>query len=336
MSKYFLLIPSLLFCLISCQKYQKNQLPSHKSKEFLLSSQNKDGSWDPNLYGGNFAHSDGKLAVTALAAAALLEYKDKRSKEACQNSLQFLMNLQNEDGSIGERNYANGISFYLFAKSLSVGHHINKNSFQRLFKNIITKQSATGAWDYTDANDDRNDMSISAWVCLGLNILITQNEYEKEAKNSLIKINKMLNRDKNGAGDDSNLTKAIGAYTYGEDPNSPAGKVLRSPGTTIQAIILFIKSTILDYRQSNWVEIAKKDQIKALTGKENLSLYQTFFLLQSKKNGVKFDSEWLLIMQKSIEKEQLTDGSWPLTSPPIQFGGKIMVTAMGLIILQGL
>ena len=40
--------------------------------------------------------------------------------------------------------------------------------------------------------------------------------------------------------------------------------------------------------------------------------------------------------QKLIQKDQVADGSWPLTSPPIQFGGKIMATAMGLILLQEL
>lgn len=326
----------IAFGLFSCQKSSHNKNTEEKAINFLISSQSLDGSWDPKNYGGNFEHTDGKIAVTSLAAVALLKYTDDKPKDACLRATQFLMKTQSKDGAIGERNYASGISFYFLAKSMAAGKNINKEAFNKLFKNILSKQSEIGAWDYIEANAERNDMSISAWICMGLNILSSQKEYEKEAKEALIKINKMLNKDKKGAGDESSNTKAVGAYTYGEDPNSPSGKVLRSPGTTIQAIILFIKSTTQDFRQSNWVETAKNDQIKTLTGAGNLSLYQTFFLIQSKKNGVKFDSEWLLKTYQSLQREQLPDGSWPLNSPPIQFGGQIMATAMGLIILQEL
>ena len=213
---------------------------------------------------------------------------------------------------------------------------MKQSNFEALLKSILQKQSTIGAWDYIEANTDRNDMSIIAWVCLGLNLLSDHPTYKKDANDALIKINKMLNQDKSGAGDDSTNTKAISAYTYGEDPNSTSGKVLRSPGTTIQAIILFIKTTVPEFRQSNWVETAKNDQLKALMNNQSLSLYQTFFLLQSKRNGVNFDPSWLSELKQKIKRDQNKDGTWPLTSPPIQFGGKIMATAMGLIALNEL
>jgi hypothetical protein len=322
----------IILCnVLGCQK-KTSELSSIKAKTFLIERQSEDGSWDPLKFEGSFAHNDGKIAITALAAAALLEYQDNKSKESCLRAIDFLLKQQKPDGSIGERNYANGISFYFFAKAISQPRNVNQKKFEQLLHNILSKQSEIGAWDYIEANAERNDMSISAWVCMGLNLL----NKNQEAQESLTKINKMLNKDKSGAGDDSVSTLASSAYTYGENPNSPSGKVLRSPGTTVQAIILFIKSTVLEFRQSNWVETAKKDQIKALTGNSNASLYQTFFILHARKNGIKFDHKWLDSIQNLIQKDQVADGSWPLTSPPIQFGGKIMATAMGLILLQEL
>lgn len=330
---------SLLFILlliVACQKKSLPQNPEELAKNFLISTQEKNGSWDPKKFEGKFEHADGAIAVTALATVALLNYNDNASKSACKLSIQYLQSIQSKDGSIGERNYANGISFYCLAKALKSSDSVKQSNFEVLLKSILQKQSTIGAWDYIEANSDRNDMSISAWVCLGLNLLVDHPSYKKDAYEALIKINKMLYQDKSGAGDDSSNTKAISAYTYGEDPNSASGKVLRSPGTTIQAIILFIKSTVPEFRQSNWVETAKKDQFKALMGNQNVSLYQTFFLLQSKRNGVNFESSWLKELKQNIKRDQNNDGTWPLTSPPIQFGGKIMATAIGLITLNEL
>jgi len=332
----------LIYCLLtillswSCQKKNTANEPIAKGIQYLLERQEPDGSWEPTKWEGNFEHYDGKIAMTAFAAMALLSYPQKETKLACQKATEFLISEQKKDGSIGERNYANGIVLTYFANLISQNKKIDKQVFQLFFEQILKKQSSVGAWDYSDANDNRNDMSISAWVCLGLNILKTKNEFEDAASKPLIMINQMINKDKEGAGDESINTQGLSTYTYGDNPNSIAGKVLRNPGTTMQAIVLFIKTTQPHLRKSNWAETATKDQRKALFNSKTSNLYQRFFFVQCNQNGISIDQEFILNTKRILISEQLPDGSWPLTSAPIQFGGKIMSTAFGLLILQNL
>lgn len=331
-SKIIFLLLILAIC--SCQKNRASNKQIEKGIKYLLERQELDGSWDPIKWEGNFAHQDGKISMTALAAMALLAYPDEETTLACQKATDFLLAHQKKDGSIGERNYANGIVFYYFANLISQNKKLNHVEFKSFFEHILKKQSDVGAWDYTDANENRNDMSISAWFSLGLNTLKEKDEFKYAASLSLDKINQMINKDKNGAGDESINTQAISTYTYGEDPNSTSGKVLRNPGTTMQAIILFIKTAQPELRQSNWVETAKRDQRKALFNSSSSNIYQRFFFFQCMQNGLRLDQDFLLNTRKILASEQLPDGSWPLTSAPIQFGGKIMSTALSLLILQ--
>ncbi len=319
----------LIYCLLtitllwSCQKKNTAKEPIAKGIQYLLERQEPDGSWDPINWEGNFDHYDGKIAMTALAAMALLPYPQKETTLACQKATEFLISKQKKDGSIGERNYANGIVLAYFANLISQNKKIDKQVFQLFFEQILKKQSTIGAWDYSDAHDNRN-------------ILKTNNEFEDAASKPLIMINQMISQDKEGAGDEGINTQGLSTYTYGDNPNSITGKVLRNPGTTMQAIVLFIKTTQPHLRQSNWAETAKKDQRKALFNSKTSNLYQRFFFIQCKQNGISIDQEFILNTRRILNSEQLPDGSWPLTSAPIQFGGKIMSTAFGLLILQNL
>lgn len=332
--KNICIIILLMASFFSCQKKEQSSNEVEKAKNYLLERQEPDGSWNPTKWEGNFDHPDGKIAMTALAAMSLLAYPDEKSTQACQKATAFLLGKQQKDGSIGERNYANGIVFYYFSNLIAQNKNLNPIAFKHFFAHILEKQSDVGAWDYSEANENRNDMSISAWFSLGMNVLKKKKEFESAASKSLEKINQMINKDKSGAGDDSTNTQAISTYTYGEDPNSTSGKVLRSPGTTMQAIVLFIKTTQPEMRQSNWAETAKQDQRKALFNSKTSNIYQRFFFIQCLSNGLPLDQEFRQNTVKILAKEQLPDGSWPLTSAPTQFGGKIMATALGLYILQ--
>lgn len=334
---------TLIFILLinsACVTKKSNNNSIQIASNFLRTTQEANGSWDPNKFEGNFSHTDGSIAVTALAATALIRNYEAQNHQTISKAIHYIINNQNKDGSIGERNYANGVALYFLSSAYRHGFFKDESKLEALIKSVLIKKNSQGGWDYTEANADRNDMSISVWMCLAFYELSFSKKYAEIANEVLNNLNSFINRDTKGAGDNSITTKAVAAYTYGENPDSPSGKVMRSPGSTGQALILFIKSTKKELIHSNWVMTAIKDQEKALNSPTSdksalpFCLYRMFFLINAHKNGIKLNDEIFIWIHNQICNYQLGDGSWLPSSPSVQFGGKIMATSLALLILS--
>lgn len=335
-----LIVLTTIYLTSACQKSpSQDKTTIKKAVLFLKNTQEKEGAWDPNQHAGNFPHKDGKIAVTALVATALLHQNKNQNKKAILQAAQFLYSEQQANGLIGQRNYANGVALYFLSLAYRKDILTDTAKLDNLIKAILEKKNPHGAWDYTDANTDRNDMSITVWFCLAFYELSLSKKYAEPATKILKEINNYLAQDSKGAGDDAPTTQALAAYTYGKTPESGAGKVVRNPGSTGQALILFIKSTIKEFAQSNWVNSAIRDQEKSIKitsqepNKLPLCLYKTFFLCYAKDNGIPIHNQTFSWVKQQLYHFQRVDGAWEASSAPVQFGGDLMATALALTFL---
>ncbi|PCJ62043.1 MAG: hypothetical protein COA79_04980 [Planctomycetota bacterium] len=338
-----ILIFFILYSLTSC-KTNRNSTKQNKVKaiKYIIDHQEQDGAWSVIKQQGNYQNKDGIIAVTSIAIVSLLNNKEPGSSENIRSSIKkglaYLLRNQTSKGNIGKHNYANGLSFYAISLAITKKIIPPNKSHKKLFINILSKQSGIGAWDYSIANNHRNDLSISAWVALGLAECLKLNDYKKEASQSINKLNQMLRKDQTGAGDNSITTKAGSAYTYGNKPNLNSGKETRKPGSTIQAIVLRIKAiNNQTFNISNWVLKAINDQTNKKIKPEKINYYRLFFftstlnLTQSSNQN-----NWKKKTLNTINNSQQKDGSFPLTTINMKFGGKIISTAITLLTINNL
>lgn len=135
-----------------------------KGIKYLLNSQNKDGSWTPLWFGNQWRPDEANpiygtsKVLLALAAVMKSEFKDFAQLErALTNSIKYLLDCQNMDGSWGNANVHSGSieESALVVEALSILRHsladsqLWKNEWDKVIFNginFLTNQVESGKW----------------------------------------------------------------------------------------------------------------------------------------------------------------------------------------------
>ncbi|MFA7173438.1 MAG: prenyltransferase/squalene oxidase repeat-containing protein [Kiritimatiellia bacterium] len=132
-----------------------------RNELWLANSQEEDGSWNPARFGGVPSYQP---ALTALAAWALHCSKGRRFSAAVERACQYLVSIQQADGSFGgidrERFYNQAIVTYVLAE-IRYGNLNYDMILQKAVACIHSSQSVAGGWDY--AVDSEGNAAVTAW-----------------------------------------------------------------------------------------------------------------------------------------------------------------------------
>ncbi len=127
-----------------------------KALDFLVSSQDEDGSWGPLGY-------DSNPGVVALCALAFMGYGVEmglgKYGTAAKRAIDYILESQDEDGLIAGRGahsmYAHGFATLALAEAYGMypGKKLGK-ALKKAVEVIVKAQNATGGWRYTPTSRD--------------------------------------------------------------------------------------------------------------------------------------------------------------------------------------
>ncbi len=144
--------------------------------EWLLDSQEPDGSWDPRKWQGQEQY---RVGLTALAASALTRYAkaidSERVAPPLNRAVAYLTTRQNPDGSFGPTGeatmYNHGLASVALLRAAGFSEPAaNTNVLQDAIAFIQARQLPTGGWSYGNARGDLPNSSLSVWQLLTLNL----------------------------------------------------------------------------------------------------------------------------------------------------------------------
>ncbi|MDA3925801.1 MAG: terpene cyclase/mutase family protein [Kiritimatiellae bacterium] len=133
---------------------------SLSNEQWLVNSQELDGSWNPERHGGAKAYCP---ALTALSALAL--YRSGEDFEGSANSAcRYLIDSQQPDGSFGgdgrEQLYNQAIVTFVLAET-GQGNLARKVALQKAVDFIHSLQGVEGGWDYV--KNSQGSAAITSW-----------------------------------------------------------------------------------------------------------------------------------------------------------------------------
>jgi hypothetical protein len=155
--------------------------------------QSANGQWDVDAYQGNCGdgakcepgteHTDasGDIACTGYAILCFLgagydHRMPSKYKATVKKAIDYLVSVQNGDGSFGEQNYTHAVATMALAEAYAMSNDPTlKDPAQKGVKIILDRQcpddknSGYGlGWDYTAPKPTRIDSSVSGWCIMAL------------------------------------------------------------------------------------------------------------------------------------------------------------------------
>lgn len=142
---------------------EQNTIAVHDAAEWLISVQDEDGSWNPEQWGGR---KELGASLTGLAMLTLLS-SDVRADDALLEAEEYLISIQNEDGSFGPqcagRMYNHGIASKALLALRQSGGGTANTSVNSALEYILKAQSPMGGWNYRAADSRNSSIGISVW-----------------------------------------------------------------------------------------------------------------------------------------------------------------------------
>jgi len=134
--------------------------------QWLLTQQEKDGTWNPSRHGGN---EQFRPALTALSVLAL-NRSSPRSSKSIQKAMTALGRLQTEDGGFvggDPQARAYNLAMTTFALATCPTARLQaKPIIQRAVEAITASQLANGSWDY--ASTPEGNVALTSWMVRAL------------------------------------------------------------------------------------------------------------------------------------------------------------------------
>jgi hypothetical protein len=134
--------------------------------QWLLTQQEKDGTWNPSRHGGN---EQFRPALTALSVLAL-DRSSPRASQSIQKAMTALGRLQTADGGFAggdsqARAYNLAMTTFALATCPAVQSQA-KPIIQRSVEAITASQLANGSWDY--ASTPEGNVALTSWMVRAL------------------------------------------------------------------------------------------------------------------------------------------------------------------------
>jgi hypothetical protein len=162
---------------------------------WLKKHQSPDGGWSATKFAGNCpdapkcepgkdAAGDEDMAMTGYSILCFLGVgysanTPGKYQAVVKNAIKYLLNKQNADGSLGERNYENAVAaMALFEEYAMDADPALAEPCKKVLKVILERQNlgdskdaaykACNGWDYNKPNPNRTDFSVSGWNIMAL------------------------------------------------------------------------------------------------------------------------------------------------------------------------
>lgn len=330
---------------------EQSEAAVDRALKWLASSQDIEGYWDADLYGGGkaaaeggidrqFAGKDADTGVTALAVLAFLgkqntleegEYSPQVNKALRWLVYQQGKSSQGIDGFLGGRaseiagTYSHAMATFAMAEAYAMTKDQEKSLFlveplQKAVRYILLCQLEDGGWRYKRGQEGGGDMSIFGWQLMAL----------KSAQAAGLEIplstrEKMINFLQRRA-----LGRAGGLAGYREKER---------PSLAMTAESLFCKQMLGQPREHPACEEAVNYLLTNPPTRRNLNLYAWYYstLALYQYGGEPWD-KWNGRLRDLLIAEQVTEGefagSWEPRDPWGGYGGRIYSTAFATLTLE--
>lgn len=150
--------------------------PGRQAAEWLVRTQEADGSWSTALWGGD-KHFE--VALTGLSLMTLVGERTPLVKPAIDKAIAYLLRSQRENGQFGEvfpgAPYNQGIATLALAKAYEAGKDESlRPALSRAIGAICASQYADGGWGYGKEARPASNLSITLWQLEALRLASTQ------------------------------------------------------------------------------------------------------------------------------------------------------------------
>jgi antitoxin component YwqK of YwqJK toxin-antitoxin module len=240
--------------------------------EWIGSSQETSGCWDPGKYEGESTDQTKRLS-TAFCLLTFLGagHTDRagKYKKNVKIGIQWLISEQQKDGSFASDNSINGICTWALAEAagMGCGGAEVKNSAIKACQFVLNQQNVSGGFnDYGKSENlepgEYDKMAPTAWCVMGLKSAGLAGILEDKVKISFNKAKQLFENTINTK-DNTLESKGHAWYHAGGDTRRS------SNGELYQAMALLIKQYLGAERTENWYQAAVKELSSQIPKDEN-------------------------------------------------------------------
>ncbi|MEM7457637.1 MAG: prenyltransferase/squalene oxidase repeat-containing protein, partial [Planctomycetota bacterium] len=310
--------------------------------EWLQSSQEADGSWNPRRWGGGqeprvYGHdrqgagSSADTGITALATLAFMaaghnHLEDGPYRETVQKGLEYLIRKQTTDGNLaGEallfaRMYCHSMSLLALSEGLALTGDQRLLPAVQIGVDYLVRAQNTfdGGWRYQPG--DRGDMSQFGWQVLALRSAATGGAYVPEETTGRMKL--FLEKCTSGPGN------GLGSYRPDQQVS-----------TTMTAEALVCRFFLVEEVDELTRETAMSRVLNEVPSADHVNLYYWYYgTMAAYQSGGSSWDRWNQALKRALlttqEREGSNMGSWAPVGVWAPYGGRVYSTAMAALCLE--
>lgn len=321
-----------------------------RARAWLLSAQERDGSWDPSRWSGEDSY---RVALTGLAVLGLCrtresagdDHREGETARVISRAVGYLISRQQACGRFGDASrgalYNHSIALLAVLDGGGVGSsgkeaapRARGAAVERGVGYLVERQTARGAWGYLGgaAGDDsiqeieieeiEENASISFWA---LQALVRARSYGVDGlEEPLARAGRYFTAETTSGG-------ATGGALF-EGRHRCAREPLRGP--------LVAWSLVVAGRSDERSRAARRALDAALAtvaGSGDISFYETYFLARLARNrGSALERRWSEARRELVRRQQRhgpLEGSWDPADPWGPVGGRLYATALAVLAL---
>lgn len=299
-----------------------NTVAVNDAAKWLVSVQEEDGSWNPTKWG---SRKELGASLTGLAMLTIVN-SDIRADDALLQAEEYLLSIQNEDGSFGPqcagRMYNHGIASKALLALRQVGGGTANASLNSALSYILETQSPMGGWSYRSADSRNSNIGVSVWQLDAL----------------------MLGHAAGIDGLDDGLRNGLawlkGTYSGTADFNYSQGDGRADMSPTVKAMgamcMLSAKKDVLGILDADEIQDVLAGAVSEGPEKD---LYKSYFVTSAMKAGGRKDMmQRAASIQSDIADGRIVDGdnagSWNADGRWGSVGGRVYSTAMAAMSLS--
>jgi hypothetical protein len=302
--------------------------PAEAAAEWLCATQEADGSWSTERWGGR---SQFEVALTGLALMALLEAREPSGpvQAAIERATDYLVSRQDAIGRLGPvfdgEPYNQGIATLALARAFQLRPTESLRGVLGLaVRRISERQHGDGGWGYEKSADESSNLSISLWQIEALRL--AESLGWTSAGESVGRGLKWMTR----------MVADNGVFGYRRKGDFPEGNQTL---TAMGAVSLFdgAHAALLSPERARAVQMQVRKL--AATGGPDMDYYRRYFLAAAlRKMSEESTSGTLASIRRDLVARQVDAGaergSWPADDRWSAAGGRVYATALAALSLK--
>ena len=297
--------------------------PAEAAAEWLCATQEADGSWSTERWGGR---PQFEVALTGLALMALLEeeHPSDRTRDAVRRATDYLAGRQDEAGRLGPafdgEPYNQGIATLALARTFQLRPTDSlRVVLDRAVRRIEERQRGDGGWGYENSADAVSNLSISLWQIEALRLAASLGW--KAAGTSAGRGLKWMSR----------MVADNGAFGYRRKDDYPEGsQTLTAMGA--MSLLDGGHAALLNPERTK----AVRAQVRKLAGAAgpDMDYYHRYFLVAALRTmGEPASGVHAALVSRQIGAGR-ERGSWPADDRWSSAGGRVYATSLAALSLK--